>query len=98
MPLDFGGHRSSGIAASLYPSLKKALGISSGDTYVYDIVQQLAIVEEPVLDALGVDTIELGRGFLLEDSSWKDWTLPDGTPCKIPGYHQPAEQEGRTPS
>ncbi len=86
VPLDFGGHRSSGIAASLYPSLKKALGISSGGTYVYDVVQQLAIVEEPVLDALGADTIELGRGFLLEDSAWKDWTLPDGTPCKIPGY------------
>ncbi len=86
VPLDFGGHRSSGIAASLYPSLKKALGISTGATYVYDIVQQLAIVEEPVLDALGVDTIELGRGFLLDDKSWKNWTLPDGTACKIPGY------------
>ncbi len=86
VPLDFGGHRSSGIAASLYPSLKKALGIRSGNTYVYDIVQQLAIVEEPVLDALGVDTIELGRAFLLDDKSWKDWTLPAGTPCKIPGF------------
>jgi uroporphyrinogen decarboxylase len=86
VPLDFGGHRSSGIAASLYPALKQALGIRSGDTYVYDIVQQLAIVEEPVLDALGVDTVELGRAFLTDDRCWKDWTLPDGTPCKIPGF------------
>jgi len=62
------------------------LGIDSGGIYVYDMVQQLAIVEPPVLEALGVDVIEMGRGFLLEDSAWKDWVLPDGSPCKIPCY------------
>ena len=86
IPVDFGGHRSSGIAATAYAELKKALGIASGDIYVYDVVQQLAIVEDDVLDALGVDVIELGRGFMLDDSEWKPWVLPDGTPCKIPGY------------
>jgi len=50
------------------------------------MVQQLAVIEEPVLDALNIDVIEMGRGFLTEDSDWKDWVLPDGTPCKIPNY------------
>lgn len=86
VPIDFGGHRSSGIMAIAYVKLKDALGIKSGDIYVYDMVQQLAIIEEPVMDALGIDTIEMGRGFLKSDSDWKDWVLPDGTPCKIPGY------------
>ena len=86
VPIDFGGHRSSGIAAIAYAKLKKTLGISSGDLYVYDMVQQLAVVEPPVLDALNIDVIEMGRGFLTEDSDWNDWILPDGTPCKIPGY------------
>ena len=86
VPVDFGGHRSSGIMAIAYAKLKQALGITSGDVYVYDMVQQLALVEEPVLDALGSDLIELGRGFLLDDADWTDWTLPDGTPCKIPSY------------
>ena len=86
IPIDFGGHRSSGIAAMAYPKLKKALGISSGDIYVHDIIQQLAIVEPDVLDAVGADVVELGRGFLLSDSDWKDWELPDGTPCKIPVF------------
>ena len=54
VPIDLSGHRSSGISAIAYPKLKKALGIDSGDTYVYDMVQQLAIVEPPVLDALEV--------------------------------------------
>ena len=86
VPIDLSGHRSSGISAIAYPKLKKALGIDSGDTYVYDMVQQLAIVEPPVLDALEVDVIEMGRGFLLDELEWKPWVLPDGTPCKVPGY------------
>jgi uroporphyrinogen decarboxylase len=84
--IDFGSHRSSGIAAIAYAKLKKAMGISSGDIYVYDMIQQLAIVETEVLDAVGADIIEMGRAFLLKDSDWKDWVLPDGTPCKIPCY------------
>jgi len=86
VPIDFGGHRSSGIAAIAYAKLKEVLGIASGDIYVYDMVQQLAIVEPEVLDAVGADAVELGRGFLLDDADWKDWTLPDGTPCKIPRF------------
>ncbi len=86
VPIDFGGHRSSGIFAIAYDKLKKALGITSGDIYVYDMVQQLAIVEPEVLDTFGVDTVEMGRGFMHDDSEWKEWVLPDGTPCKIPAF------------
>lgn len=94
IPIDFGGHRSSGIAAIAYAKLKQALGITTGDIYVYDMVQQLAIVEEPILDLFQVDVVEMGRGFLLEDRDWKDWVLPDGTPCKIPHYVN-VEKRGR---
>ena len=94
VPVDFGGHRSSGISAVAYAKLKKAMGISSGHVYVYDMVQQLAIVEPPVLDALGSDVIEMGRGFMKGDHFWKDWVLPDGTPCRVPHYVN-LEQRGR---
>ena len=86
VPVDFGGHRSSAIAALAYIKLKNALGISSGDIYVYDVMGQLAIVEPEVLDALGVDTVELGRAFCTQPQDWKEWTLPGGIPCKIPAY------------
>ncbi len=92
VPLDFGGHRSSGIMAIAYNKLKKFLGITSGDIYVYDFIQQLALIEPEVLDRFGVDVIELGRGFGHDPSYWRDWVLPDGTPCKIPSFIQPVKK------
>ncbi|MBN1247021.1 MAG: methyltransferase [Anaerolineae bacterium] len=89
VPVDLGGHRSSGIMAIAYNKLKQHLGIQSGDIYVYDFVQQLAIVEPPVLDRFGVDVVELGRGFAPDAEDWRDWVLPDGTPCKIPAFIEP---------
>jgi uroporphyrinogen decarboxylase len=86
VPLDFGGHRSSGIMAIAYARLKDHLGIASGDVCVYDLVQQLAIVEPEVLDLFGVDTVELGRGFALDEGYWTDWELPEGTPCRVPAH------------
>ncbi len=65
-PIDCGGHRSSGIAAIAYARLKRQLGITSGEIYVYDMIQQLAIVEPEVREVLGADVVELGRGFLRE--------------------------------
>ena len=91
VPIDFSGHRSSGIMAIAYKELKQYLGITSGDIYVYDFVQQLAIVEPDVLDRFQVDTIELGRGFSLKPTDWRDWILPDGTPCKIPAFINPVK-------
>ncbi|MHB9031860.1 MAG: uroporphyrinogen decarboxylase family protein [Anaerolineae bacterium] len=89
VPVDLGGHRSSGMMALAYARLKEALGITRGDIYVYDIVQQLAIIEQPVLDLFGIDTIELGRGFDLAPGDWRAWVLPDGTPCKVPAFIEP---------
>ncbi|NLE45557.1 MAG: methyltransferase, partial [Chloroflexi bacterium] len=89
VPIDLGGHRSSGIMAIAYGRLKQYLGISTGDIYVYDFVQQLAIIEDEILDHYGVDTIGLGRGFALTPADWHTWVLPDGTPCKIPAFIRP---------
>ena len=52
VPMDFSGHRSSGIAAIAYRKLRDALGLESRPIRVYDPVQQLAIVDEDVLQRL----------------------------------------------
>lgn len=95
VPIDLSGHRSSGIAAIAYRKLRAALGLPERTIRVYDPVQQLAIVDEDVLQRFGVDTIELGRGFALADEHWADWTLPDGSPCQMPIWALPERDEGR---
>lgn len=94
LPLDFSGHRSSGIAAIAYARLREHLGLAARPIRVYDPIQQLAIVDDDLLDRFGVDTIELGRAFALEEEAWADWVLPDGTPCQMPSWALP-EAEGK---
>ncbi len=94
VPIDFGGHRSSGIAAIAYRKLRKALGLPERVIRVYDPVQQLAIIDEDVLERFRVDAIELGRGFALEDKDWADWVLPDGSPCQMPVWALPEREPG----
>jgi len=93
VPVDFSGHRSSGIAAIAYAQLRRHLGLEDRPVRVYDPIQQLAIVDEDVRQRFGVDTVELGRGFALDDKDWADWTLPDGTPCQMPIWALP-ERDG----
>jgi len=94
VPVDFSGHRSSGIHAIAYAKLRKHLRLPPRPIRVYDMVQQMAIVDEDVLERFRVDTVELGRGFALDDDSWHEWVLPDGTPCQIPVWLRP-ERDGR---
>ncbi|MGC8640895.1 MAG: uroporphyrinogen decarboxylase family protein [Isosphaeraceae bacterium] len=94
VPIDCSGHRSSGIAAITYPRLRERLGLPPTTVRVYDPIQQLAILDEDVLDRFGVDTIEMGRGFSLNEASWADWVLPDGTPCKMPAWALPERRDG----
>jgi uroporphyrinogen decarboxylase len=95
VPVDFSGHRSSGIAALLYPKLRSYLGLPPRTVRVYDPIQQLAVPDEDVLELFGVDTLELGRGFALRDADWSDWVLPDGTPCQLPSWVRPERERNR---
>jgi uroporphyrinogen decarboxylase len=94
-PVDLSGHRSSGIAAIAYINLRRHLGLPAKPPRVYDLLQQLAIVDEDMLDLFGVDTIELGRGFAQAEEHWADWVLPDGSPCKVPAWSVPERDEAR---
>ena len=95
IPIDFSGHRSSGISAIAYPKLRRALGLPATVPKVYDVIQQLAIVEEDVLLRFGVDTVELGRGFALQPGDWVDWILPDGSPGLVPHWCLPERVANR---
>ena len=89
VPLDLGATPSSGISAIAYGRLKQHLGITAGATHIYDVVQQLAQPEAPVLDRFGVDVLDIGRVFNERPQDWYDITLVDGQPAKYPTWFHP---------
>lgn len=94
IPIDFGGTRQSGIAASTYHQLKSLLGQAS-PTRVYDLYQMLAEVERPMLEHFGADVVGLNRpavAFGIENRDWKPWRLFDGTPVEVPGGFAPVTE------
>ena len=93
VPIDLSGHHSSGISAIAYERLRDYLGLEHRPIRVYDIQQQLAIVDSDVIDLFDIDTIELGRAFALDDDNWADWTLPNGSPCQVPAWSLPERVE-----
>jgi uroporphyrinogen decarboxylase len=93
IPIDCSGHRSSGISAIAYDQLRRHLGLPDKPVRVYDPIQQLAILDDDVLDRFGIDTIELGRAFCLDDADWCDWTLPNGRPCQMPAFAMPRRDD-----
>jgi len=86
VPMDLGAMRSTGIMAIAYHRVKKHLGLTGGETRVYDVIQQLAQPEQELLDYVEADVVDLGRVFLTEPEDWQDFTLPDGSPAKIPAW------------
>ena len=84
--------RSTGIMAIAYNRLKQALGHQGGETYLYDVVQQLAEPEPWYLERFHVDVVDLGRA--LPEREWKEWTLPDGSRALAPAWFQAAKDNG----
>ena len=98
VPIDCGGTRQSGIAASTYHKLKERLGIHT-PTRVYDVYQMLAEIERPVMERFGADCIGLQRSsvaFGIRNEGWKPWQMFDGTPIEVPGGFNPVANEHGT--
>jgi uroporphyrinogen decarboxylase len=97
VPIDLGGTRQSGIAASTYARLAQHLGLDSY-TRVYDVYQMLAVVQRPILERFGADVVGLNRldvAFGIRNEHWKPWRLFDGTAVEVPGgFHPLTEANG----
>jgi uroporphyrinogen decarboxylase len=98
VPVDLNSTATTGIAAIAYNVLKRHMGISSGETRIYDLYQQLAIVEPLILEAFGVDFLPLLRspeGLNPARPAWKPWTLPDGSLASVPdGFNPRPDEQG----
>lgn len=93
VPMDMGGNGNTGIQAICYNKLKAYLGIEGGQTRVYDAMQQLAIVEKPILERFHIDVISMANRLGGEPEAWKPWVLPDGSDAYVPQRFNP-ESDG----
>lgn len=94
LPIDFGGMRSTGIAAMAYNKLLKQLGISGKCARVYDVFQQLAEPDPEVLELLGGDVVQAHRlrpAFGIAIDAWKAGKLQDGSDCLFPQEYEPVQ-------
>ena len=85
VPIDFGSTRQTGIMAAAYHELKRHLGLES-ETFVYDIYQMLAEIEEPVRKRMHSDVVALrfkSVAFGIPNEGEKNWTLNNGTKVKV---------------
>lgn len=94
IPLDSGGCSSTTIGALPYSDLRRHLGVDGDPIAVFDMVQQLAMVEQWYLDRFEVDVIDVTRVFCEDTSDWLAWTLPNGEVAKAPPWVE-LEQDGR---
>jgi hypothetical protein len=88
IPIDLGSSLATGIHASSYAKLKKALGVGKGDIKVIDTLPMLAEVEDEVKKLLGVDTYAIQlptTTFGYRNENWKPFKLFDGTDVLVPG-------------
>ena len=91
VPIDIGGTRQTGIAASAYHRLKQHLGIDT-PTRVRDVYQVLGEIENEIADRFGADILPLPRPVYGVDAygeRFKPWTLEDGTPVEVPHDFSP---------
>lgn len=80
VPIDLGGMDATGITGITYANLREHLGLRRGKPRIFVPALGLAIVDEDVLEYIGVDA----RGVRFEPESWRDDTLADGSPCLVP--------------
>lgn len=89
IPVDLGASTVTGISAMAYNHLKAHLQVDS-PTRIFDVVQQLAMVDDEVLDTFGVDAIDLNQIFM-DDLEWYPVTLADGSPGTYPEWFRPEQ-------
>lgn len=92
LPIDFGAHRSSGIAAIAYNRLKRHLGYAQETTKLFDLMQQLALPEPYMVERFGGDVyqvLQFRPAFGIKVDRWKCGHLTDGSPCMEPRDFNP---------
>ena len=95
VPIDIGGMRSTGIEALAYKRLRKYLHINDRSIKLYDVWQQLAWIEDDILEYFHGDVRSIERLYSvwwnpeIKLDEWKEGQLTDGTRADVPKGFSP---------
>jgi uroporphyrinogen decarboxylase len=90
IPRDLGGTESSGITGIAYNRLREHLGLEPAPPRIFDVYQQIGLVDDQLRAAFGIDTVPL----TYEPRRWRPFHLADGSPCLIPAGWDPKPDRG----
>jgi hypothetical protein len=99
-PLDLGGSVITGMHVSIVYRLRQALGLDAPGTpvKVVEPYQMLGEIRPDLVEALGVDVVQLGGTrtmFGFRNEGWRPWATFDGTPVLVPeGFNTDPEPDG----
>ncbi len=100
VPIDLGGSAVTGMHVSVVYKLRQALALDPPDTpvKVVEPYQMLGEIKPDLMDALGIDVVELSSPttmFGFRNEGWKPWTTFDGTPVLVPeGFNTDVDANG----
>jgi len=99
VPMDFGSTPITGMHSSCVAALRDYYGLEKRRVKIHEPYQMLGLLEDDLLDALGVDTVGmegLSTIFGFAPSDWKEWTTPWGQEVLVPGQFNVVQNEKGT--
>ena len=99
VPIDFGATAVTGMHASCVAALRRHYGLENRPVRIHEPFQMLALIEDDLLDALGIDVVgvfprDTMFGFPLE--RWKPWQF-NGLDVLVPGdFNTTVDAQGDT--
>ncbi|MBN2355116.1 methyltransferase [candidate division KSB1 bacterium] len=97
IPVDFGSTDVSGIHVSCVAAMREWYGLDTGPVKVHEPYQMLGLIEDDLMEILGIDTIGLMPartyfGFPIDN--WKEWRTPWGQDVLVPGNFNISYRDG----
>lgn len=96
VPFDMGSTAVTGIAAYALYRLRERLGLPTDAIKVHEPFQILGMVEEDLMDKIGIDVVGLflpRTMFGYKNKNWKPWRLPNGTNVLVGEKFELAQDE-----
>ena len=97
VPIDIGGMRSTSIHSVAYRQLRKHLDFEYNSVKLYDVWQQIGLIDDDILEYFGADVAPINRlapSFGIKIKTWKRGRLADGSPALVPKGFSPVKEEG----